>query len=127
MAIIELGSKPNLNAASAPPPAERPAQAIDAPIEVSDRAVVTMDTVMTIKNFPSTRSVSETGLDRIVSSVPRSFSPAVVSITGYIAPENEKIITMYKIHPPIAAALTFDGGAMLLAVTVKGSSRFVGK
>ena len=44
------------------------------------------DAVNTMKNFPSTKCSRDTGLHRIVSIVPRSFSPAVKSMAGYIAP-----------------------------------------
>ena len=55
-------------------------------MESTDSVAVASEAVSTTKNFPSTRCVRSIGLDKIVSIVPRSFSPAVKSIAGYIAP-----------------------------------------
>ena len=62
-------------------------------IEVSESNAVASDAVSTMKNFPRTKSVRDTGLVKIVSIVPRSFSPAVKSIAGYIAPVSERMMT----------------------------------
>ena len=58
----------------------------DGKLRADSRATFGSEAVSTIRNLPSTRSVRATGLQRIVSIVPRSFSPAVRSIAGYIAP-----------------------------------------
>ena len=56
------------------------------PIETRESTMVVTEAVITMKNFPSTMFTRRTGLHRSVSMVPRSFSPAVRSIAGYIAP-----------------------------------------
>ncbi len=49
---------------------------------MSESTAVATEAVRTIRNFPRTRCVREIGLQRIVSIVPRSFSPAVRSMAG---------------------------------------------
>ena len=55
-------------------------------IEASESAIVAREPVSTIRNLPSTMLSRFTGLHSSASIVPRSFSPAVRSIAGYIAP-----------------------------------------
>ena len=55
-------------------------------MEITESVAVASDAVSTTRNFPKTRCVRSMGLERMVSMVPRSFSPAVKSIAGYIAP-----------------------------------------
>ena len=62
-------------------------------MDVIARTAVAIEAVSTIRNFPRTRCVRETGLQRIVSIVPRSFSPAVRSMAGYIAPVRHNRMT----------------------------------
>ena len=62
------------------------------PIESSRQAIAASDPVSTIRNLPSTRSTRATGLQSSVSIVPRSFSPAVRSIAGYIAPLKQRMM-----------------------------------
>ena len=62
-------------------------------MEAMARAAVESEAVSTIKNLPSTRLVREMGLHRMVSMVPRSFSPTVRSIAGYMVPVSDRIIT----------------------------------
>ena len=58
--------------------------------DVSETSAVTMEAVNTIRNFPTTSSSRRTGLARIVSIVPRSFSPAVKSMAGASAPMKQR-------------------------------------
>ena len=52
-------------------------------MDVTERiAAVPRAAVKIKKNLPSTRWVREMGLERMVSMVPRSFSPAVRSMAG---------------------------------------------
>ncbi len=95
--------------------------------ETSSSMVVTSAAVNTSKNFPKTRWVREIGLLRMVSMVPRSFSPAVKSMAGDIAPCRHIRISMYEIMPPNKAAATFSGGAMLCRFTSNGFSRSPGR
>ena len=61
---------------SAPPRRALPA------IDATTKNIEANDPVSTRRNFPSTRSSRATGLQSSVSIVPRSFSPAVISIAG---------------------------------------------
>jgi hypothetical protein len=56
------------------------------PIEIRASTIAPSEPVSTMRNLPSTISTREAGLHSSVSIVPRSFSPAVRSIAGYIAP-----------------------------------------
>src|SRR5271157_5636864 len=78
-------------------------------IELTERMAVAREAVTTIKNLPRTRSVLDTGLQRIVSIVPRSFSPAVRSIAGYIAPVRHRMMMKYGMNPPKVLPPTFSG------------------
>ena len=62
-------------------------------MEAMARAAVESDAVSTIRNLPSTRLVREMGLQRIVSIVPRSFSPTVRSMAGYMVPVKDRMMT----------------------------------
>src|SRR5271167_2344787 len=64
------------------------------PMEVTESAAVAREALKTRENFPSTKSVREIGLERMVSMVPRSFSPAVKSMAGYMAPVMHSKMTM---------------------------------
>src|SRR5260370_32494159 len=66
-----------------PKPPTLAAKKNDVPIEMTDKTAVKRDAVRTRKNLPRTRWVRSMGLVRMVSMVPRSFSPAVGSIAGY--------------------------------------------
>jgi len=70
----------------------RPASNV-APMEIIESIALRSDAVSTIRNFPRTRCTRETGLHRIVSIVPRSFSPAVRSMAGYMAPIRHSTMT----------------------------------
>jgi hypothetical protein len=50
--------------------------------ETREKKTAEREPVRTIRNFPSTMSLRGAGLQRRVSIVPRSFSPAVMSIAG---------------------------------------------
>jgi len=67
---------------------------VDTLTENNSRTAVMRDAVTTSRNLPRTRWVRETGLERIVSMVPRSFSPAVKSIAGCMAPWRHIKISM---------------------------------
>src|SRR6266566_1394539 len=56
------------------------------PIEMTESAAVVSAVVRTNRNLPRTRCEREIGLERIVSMVPRSFSPAVRSMAGCMPP-----------------------------------------
>src|SRR6266481_3880320 len=83
-------------------------------MEITERMAVASEAEKTRKNFPITRSMREMGLERMVSIVPRSFSPAVRSIAGYIAPVMHKIITVYPMKLPNVAAYLFRRRHILL-------------
>ena len=55
-------------------------------METSERTTAASEPVSTMRNFPRTMSVRAAGLHSRVSIVPLSFSPAVRSIAGYMAP-----------------------------------------
>ena len=55
---------------------------------------VTTEAVKTARNFPVEMSSLETGVTKSVSKVPLSFSPAVRSMAGYMAPIIAKITIM---------------------------------
>src|ERR1700674_3035267 len=63
-------------------------------MEMTARVAVAKEAERTRPNLPKTRSVREMGLERMVSMVPRSFSPAVRSMAGYIAPVIQRMMTM---------------------------------
>src|SRR2546430_2635889 len=48
----------------------------ETPMDRTESAAVAREAVRTRKNLPSTRCIREMGLERMVSIVPRSFSPA---------------------------------------------------
>ena len=78
---------------AAPPPANiAPATNAVVPIETSMNPIADSEPVSTMRNFPSTMSPRATGLHNSVSIVPRSFSPAVRSIAGYIAPVKQRMM-----------------------------------
>ena len=81
------------------------------PIERSMKHIAESEPVSTIRNFPSTMSTRATGLHSRVSMVPRSFSPAVRSIAGYIAPLKHRMMMRYGTMPPKRLPPTFSGGA----------------
>ncbi len=58
------------------------------------RIMVISEAVRTVKNFPVAMSRRETGVTKIVSKVPLSFSPAVKSMAGYMAPVIANMIIM---------------------------------
>ena len=62
--------------------------------EPSESRAVASDAVNTVKNFPMASAPRETGLARMVSMVPRSFSPAVRSMAGYMAPVRQRMMIM---------------------------------
>ncbi len=66
----------------------------DPPIEMTERMAVAKEAEKTSRNFPQTKSRREIGLERMVSMVPRSFSPAVRSMAGYIAPVMQRMMTV---------------------------------
>ena len=59
-----------------------------------DKSMVISEAVKTVRNFPVEMSRRETGVTSMVSKVPRSFSPAVKSMAGYVAPTIAKITIM---------------------------------
>ncbi len=61
----------------------------------------TIPIAATVRNFDMMSCLFVTGSVRIVSSVPRSRSPAVVSIAGYIVPIIRLIISMNGRIDPI--------------------------
>jgi hypothetical protein len=63
-------------------------------MEVTERMAVAREAEKTSRNLPRTRSKREMGLERMVSMVPRSFSPAVRSMAGYMAPVIERMMTI---------------------------------
>src|ERR1700676_1600915 len=71
-----------------------PRIANDPPMEMTERMAVAKEAENTSRNFPQTRSSREIGLERMVSIVPRSFSPAVRSMAGYIAPVMQRMMTV---------------------------------
>ena len=75
-----------------PPIRSDPATNAVTPIDKSIKPIADSEPVSTIKNFPKTISTRATGLHSSVSIVPRSFSPAVRSIAGYIAPVKHKMM-----------------------------------
>src|SRR5260221_8331167 len=104
-----------------------PRIANDVPMEITDRIAVASEAEKTSKNLPSTRSMREMGLERMVSIVPRSFSPAVRSMAGYIAPVIHKMITVYPMKLPKVAPLTFSGGATFSCLIANGDSTDAGR
>ncbi len=62
--------------------------------EVTESSVVMSETVTTSRNLPATRSCRLMGVTRIVSMVPRSFSPAVTSMAGVTAPTKHRKMIM---------------------------------
>ena len=58
------------------------------------RRAVTTTALVPASSFPRITSSRCAGAESSTSSVRRSFSPAVMSMAGYIAPENMKITTM---------------------------------
>src|SRR5260370_38033238 len=77
-----------------PKPPTLAAKKNDVPIEMTDKTAVKRDAVRTRKNLPRTRWVRSMGLVRMVSMVPRSFSPAGEAMAGYIAPVMQSRMTM---------------------------------
>ena len=67
-------------------PISFPAPASVRPMEAMARMAVESEAVKTIRNFPKHQMAREMGLRRMVSMVPRSFSPTVRSMAGYMAP-----------------------------------------
>ena len=64
-------------------------------IDTSMKNIAESEPVRTIRNLPNTMSTRATGLQSSVSIVPRSFSPAVRSIAGYIAPVKQRMMMRY--------------------------------
>ncbi len=57
-------------------------------------AIKPIEAVRTMRNLPSTMLMRLTGLQSSVSIVPRSFSPAVRSMAGYMAPVKQRMMMM---------------------------------
>ena len=86
-----------------------------------------IEAVSTIRNFPNTRCVRDTGLQRIVSIVPRSFSPAVRSIAGYIAPVRHNRMTKYGNNSAEDRSSHFLRGRNILLLDVERPHQALGK
>src|ERR1700751_1751779 len=72
---------------------EWPRMAKDKPMDETERTAETSEAEKTSRNLPRTKSSREMGLERIVSMVPRSFSAAVRSMAGYMAPVRQSRMT----------------------------------
>ena len=91
------------------------------------KPIAESEPVSTIRNFPITMSTRATGLQSSVSIVPRSFSPAVKSIAGYIAPLKHRMMMRYGTKPPMRLPPTFSGGATFSRLNSNGRANVAGK
>ncbi|HBE73889.1 MAG TPA: hypothetical protein DDW31_07395 [candidate division Zixibacteria bacterium] len=86
------------------------------------RAPVIRAMTVTVKNLPRNRSRLSTGAASMVSMVPRSFSPAVRSMAGYMAPII--MVTMRRMGSRMPSTMPpmREGGAVFSARKANGSS-----
>ncbi len=106
-------------AAAFPAYKKPPMRAVPA-IEIMEKTIVATEAVSTMRNFPNTMLIRPVGLHISVSMVPRSFSPAVRSMAGYMAPEKHRMMMIYGMKPPMVAPPTFSGGATFRRLSSNG-------
>jgi hypothetical protein len=126
---LEPAARPCADAArGAPPPViDEPPIAAVTPMEISMKHMADSEPVRTMRNLPSTMSTRATGLHRSVSIVPRSFSPAVKSIAGYMAPLKQRIMIRYGTSSAENIAPDLLGRRDVLPVELEGPGEGLGQ